>query len=106
MARLTQAESLHQKREQVRRLLREFHLPEADSTDPQAAAVTSPRFVESLLAAPDPRAMRELVEERARLVRSLGGDAARGCGRPVSRDQHLADGVLACDARAFVDAIT
>ena len=61
----------HQKREQVRRLLREFHLPEADAADPQAAAVTSPRFVESLLAAPDERAMRELVEERARLVRSL-----------------------------------
>jgi hypothetical protein len=108
VARLTEAESLHRKREHVRRLLREFHLPEADSTDPQAAAVTSPRFVESLLAAPDPRAMRELVEERARLVHSLGGDAAHaaGCGRPVSRDQHLADGVLACDARAFVDAIT
>ncbi len=109
VARLSAAESLCRKREQARQLLREFHLPEPDSTDPQAAAVTSPRLVEALLAAPDQQAMRELVEERARLVRALaGGDAARaaGGGRPLSRDQHLADGVAVCDARTFVDAIT
>jgi hypothetical protein len=108
LARLTGAESLRRKHEQARQLLREFHLPEADSSDPRAAAVTGPRFIESLLAAPDERAMRELVEERARLVRSLGGDAKLGaaCGRPLSRDQHLADGVEVCDTRAFVDAIT
>ena len=108
VARLTGAESLRRKHEQARQLLREFHLPEADSDDPRAAAVTSPRFIESLLAAPDQRAMRELVEERARLVRSLSGDAkpAAACPRPLSRDQHLADGVEVCDSRAFVDAIT
>ena len=73
VARLTLAEALHQKREAARQLLREFHLPEADSADPVEAAVTSKQFVESLLAAADAEAMRRLVEERARLVQSLGG---------------------------------
>ena len=104
VARLTLAESLHQKREAARQLLREFHLPEADSADPVEAAVTSKRFVESLLAAADAEAMRRLVEERARLVQSLGGggEASRAAagGAPRSRDQHLADGVEACDARS------
>jgi hypothetical protein len=109
VARLTESEALYQKREQARQLLREFHLPDAEAADPQALAVTSPRFIESLLAAPSPQAMRELVEERASLVRTLaGGDPARIAtgGRPLSRDQHLVDGALPSDTRAFVEAIT
>ena len=48
-----------------------------------------------------------LVEERARLVQSLGGPSPRAAdGRPRSRDQHLSDGIEVCDARAFADAIT
>ena len=83
-------------------------MPEADAADPRAAAVTSPRFIESLLAAADEAAMRELVEERARLVRALGGDAKPAAGRrpAASRDQHLVDGVEVCDTQSFVEAIT
>ena len=90
VARLTLAEAFHQKREAARQLLREFHLPEADSADPVEAAVTSKQFVESLLAAADAEAMRRLVEERARLVQSLGGGEAlraapaRGRGRAIN----------------------
>ena len=76
---------------------------------PQAAVVTSPRFLESLLAAPTEQAMRELVEDRARLVRTLtGGESARAAaqGRPRSRDQHLVADVAPLDVKAFVRAIT
>ncbi len=109
LTRLTEAASLCRKQETARKLLREFHLPECDATDPRAAAITSPRFMHTLLAAADEPAMRELVEERARLVRTLGGaEAAQAaaCGRPLSRDQHLVDGAGPCDMRSFVAAIT
>ncbi len=55
------------------------------------------------------RVMRELVEERAELVRSFqSGELthAVGGGRPLSRDQHVAGGVAALNTEAFVKAIT
>ena len=104
VARLTEAEALHRKRETARQLLRDFHLPEADAADSEAAAIVGPRFLESLLAAADEEAMRELVEERARLVRTLR--SAAGGGIPLSRDQHLAEDAPPMDARAFAEAIT
>ena len=104
VARLTEAESLHRKRETARQLLRRFHLPEGEAGDSEAAAIVGPRFIESLLAATDDEAMRDLVEERARLVRTLRGTA--GCGIPLSRDQHLGEDAPPMDARAFAEAIT
>jgi hypothetical protein len=97
------------KREQARRLLREYDLPDDDASEPWAKTIVSRQFMESLAAAPDDRAMRTLVEERARLVRLLLGDGApRGVSgaRPQSRDQHLmhADGPLC--VKSFVEAIT
>jgi hypothetical protein len=107
--RLTAQEALRQKQQTVCRLLREFHLPEPEATDPQARAVTSRQFVESLLAAPSEQAMRELVEDRAALVRILGRAAPAqgpGNGQPLCRDQYLLDGLRPLDAKAFVEAIT
>jgi hypothetical protein len=107
--RLKAQEALHQKWQAVRRLLREFHLPEPEATDPWARSITSPRLLESLLAEADEQAMREIVEERARLVRTLGGGetlGGGGNGRPLSRDQHLVDVVKPLDSKAFVEAIT
>jgi len=107
--RLTAQEALRQKQQTVCRLLREFHLPETEATDPQARAVTSRQFVESLLAAPSEQAMRELVEDRAALVRILGRAAPAqgpGNGQPLCRDQYLLDGLRPLDAKAFVEAIT
>ena len=72
--------------------MREFELPDLEAVEPWAKTVVSQPFMESLLAAPDEQAMRALVEERARLVRTLaGGDAGAGLAeaRPQSRDQHL-----------------
>ena len=107
--RLTAQEALREKQQTVCRLLRECHLPEPEATDPQAQAVTSRQFVESLLAAPSEQAMRELVEDRAALVRILGRAASaqgRGGGQPLCRDQYLLDGLRPLDTRTFVEAIT
>ncbi|MGD0899220.1 MAG: hypothetical protein ABR915_15395 [Thermoguttaceae bacterium] len=105
--RLSLLEAAHQKHDIVRRILREFQFPEPDASDPLGRAVTSRRFVESLLAAPDEAAMRALVEERAALVRALGAGGLPSCGgKPVSRDQYLVDGPARLDAKAFAEAIT
>ena len=70
VARLTEAESLHRKRETARQLLRRFHLPEGEAGDSEAAAIVGPRFIESLLAAADEEAMR-------RIGRGAGAAGAR-----------------------------
>ncbi len=107
VVRLTAADALQRKRETARQLLRRFQLPDGEGGDSQAAAIVGPRFLESLLAAADAEAMREMVEERARLVRTLRGDAtAGGLGIPLSRDQHLAEDAAPMDAKAFARAIT
>ncbi len=107
--RLEALEAVHQKRLVVRRLLGEFNLPDPDAADPQARSITSDRFIESLLAAPNEQAMRELVEERAALVRSLGGaEGVRAAteGKPRSREAHLLGTPGRLDTKTFVEAIT
>jgi hypothetical protein len=104
--RLTASETGRQKTERACQILREFHLPQPESADPQARWITSRRFFESLLAAADEQAMRSLAEERAALVRALGGEATSPSGRPLSRDQSLVDGPRRLDTKAFVEAIT
>jgi hypothetical protein len=109
VARLQALEAVHEKQLLARRLLREFNLPDPDAADPQARSIVSERFLESLLAAESAQAMRELVRERADLVRNLGGTEPlrRGLdGRPLSRDQQLLYGPTRLDTRAFVEAIT
>ncbi len=105
ISRLQAMETAQQKQHLVRQLLREYRLPEPETTDPHAQAITSRRFVESLLAAADEPAMRASIEERAALVRSLAGNVfANGGPMPRSRDQQLLDSRV--DAKAFIEAIT
>jgi hypothetical protein len=107
--RLTEAETAHQKRDAARRLLREFDLPDPETGDPWAKTISGGLFLDLLLGAADERAMREMVEERAHLVRRLSGSQAANGGtesRPKSRDQHLVYGVKPLDAKSFVEAIT
>jgi hypothetical protein len=107
--RLTAVEASRQKRGLARRLLVEFELPDPDASEPWAQAVVSQQFLESLMAASDEQAMRCLVEERARLVRTLAGsDAPRGAAkaRPQSRDQYLVCAAGELNAKRFVEAIT
>ncbi len=134
--RLTALEATHQKHETVRRLLREFNFPDPDSKDPKDKTIVSEQFLELLLEAENEEAIRELIEERARLVRTLEGAGAdqilresrseccmfagqgaigkkgaqsgshKTLGKPCSRDQNAAYGAAELDARSFAEAIT
>lgn len=106
--RLTALEAIHERRGIARRLFREFDLPDPEANEPWAKAVVSEQFLESLLAAPDEAAMRRLVEERARLVRTLASDDAlrSATARPRSRDQHAVYAGSPLSAKSFVEAIT
>ena len=101
--RLRAEDASRRRREQIRQMLREFALPDPDSGDAWAKTAVSSRFLEQLLAAPDEHAMRELVEERARLIAASHHNP--GHAGPVSRDQHQIH-APAVDAKAFVEAIT
>ena len=107
--RLEAAESLLKKRLVVRRLLSEFKLPDPELAEGWARSVVSERFLQSLLAAPSEEAMRQMVEERAVLVRGANGkhsEPSRFDSRPRSRDQHQVYGAGPMDLKTFVKAIT
>jgi len=81
-------EAVRERRAQAKRLLREFRLPDPDSSVAQAHTLVSQAFFESLLVAPNEAAMRSLVRERAELI----GAARRlpcsdEASRPLSREQ-------------------
>jgi hypothetical protein len=118
-----QAEELEQLRQEVERLsafrvtchrlgmawrlLHEHGLPDPGWSQAMTETICGERFLDSLLAAADERAMRELIEERSRLVRMLsGGRKDDAPSQPQSRDQHLVEGVTALSAKGFVEAIT
>jgi len=101
--RLTALEAARQKHQTIRRLLREFQLPDPESTDSRAKSIVSGRFIELLLAADGEVEIRRLIEERAALVRSL---RPAGNARPLSRDQHVLDGPARSGTKGFVEAIT
>ncbi len=116
--RLSARETQQQRRQLIRRTLCEFRLPQPDaddawtdgpSTGKPHAAVLGDRFLESLLTAADEKAVRELIEERAQLVRSLSArrsESGASDGRPLSRDQHVFGRTERTDTKAFVEAIT
>ncbi len=124
--RLTALTSAHEKCETVRCLLREFDFPDPDSTDPKDKAIVSEQFLELLMEAENEAAVRELLEERSRLVRTLSGAGAdqrlresrrddcssasrafrETSGKPCSRDQNIVPGFAELDAKSFAAAIT
>ena len=66
------AEAAAARRALVRRLLREYGLPDLDDATSPAAALVSEPFIESLMAATSEVAMRRLIHDRAALARSGG----------------------------------
>jgi hypothetical protein len=103
-------EALQARRRQAVSLLEEFGLPDPASNDPAATRLVDAAFMESLLAAPDERAQRALVSERAQLVaevrRFVGGGAQSA--QPRSREQQSIAGTAQTPrtSREFVRAIT
>lgn len=108
--RLRLAEAAQARRAVARRLLGEAGLPDPDGADPQATVLLGEGFLQSLLSAADEPAMRQLVEERARLVGELlRWRPAPPChaARPRSREQTPPrEAVGPPTAREFVKAIT
>ncbi|MGQ9576480.1 MAG: hypothetical protein ACUVUC_14300 [Thermoguttaceae bacterium] len=105
---LEAAEALRRKHASVRQLLQEFKLPDPETAQGWARSLVSPRFLEALLAAPTQEAMRELVRERAELVRSaVAWRSAAGLGDvlPRCREQQL-DSAAITDLKEFVKAIS
>lgn len=104
--RLRACEAARERRGLVARLLEEYRLPDPDSCDAATRPIVSEYFLETLMAAPDERATRELVEERARLVTAacqLERSAGRAA-RPMSREQNRVERVE-MSAKQFADAI-
>jgi hypothetical protein len=106
--RLQTEVSLYEKQAQIRRLLHERRLPDPDLAEGWLKTLLGPRFVASLLAAPNETAMQAMVEERAALARSagtLGFAAACGMARPLSREQQSPAAPSPRDASAFAAMI-
>jgi hypothetical protein len=108
VSRLEGSAAANRRRDTVRRLLEEFHLPDPDAYDAYSQAVVGGSFLESLLATESEASMRKLIEERVRLLRLASGTSedAPPSPRPRSREQNsvFADGPV--DAKSFVSAIT
>jgi hypothetical protein len=88
---LTAQATLAERWQLTRKLLAEFQLPDPELRAGAGGDLISQSFLEALLAAADPRAMRQLVAERAQLVKSatqIGGLIREG--KPASREQQVA----------------
>jgi hypothetical protein len=109
---LVARESTQRRRGRILELLHEHGLPTPDAENESARRVVSERFMESLMNAPDDRSLRQLIEDRAALVRSARqwqGEAQRSGRPPVSRDQVLVaagtHGHAINDAKEFAAAV-
>ncbi|HTU27310.1 MAG TPA: hypothetical protein VMF30_18015 [Pirellulales bacterium] len=93
----------------TRKLLAEYQLPDPELQAGAGGDLVSQTFLEALLAAGDPQAMRQLVAERAQLVKAATrvGSVLHE-GRPLSREQQSASRLDDSEDRiaAFVRAIT
>jgi hypothetical protein len=104
---LSTAATLNERWVEVRRLLAEYQLPDPTLRSGAGSELVSQAFLDSVLAAADRGAMRQLVAERAELVRAASRTpGSRWDGKPTSREQWgtaWQDAPL--DAEAFARAI-
>lgn len=92
----------------IRELLREHDLAYPDEADGRGQALVGKRFMRSLSEAADEESVRELIAERAELVRRLQrreGESVGSAGKPLSRDQIRLEEAID-DMGSFVKAIT
>jgi len=109
LERLAEETALLKRRQLIDGLLRRHGLPGLDAGDALARAILGRRFVEALLAAENEQQVREIVEERARLVHTFQSTAAwwgAAHSRPAARDQSTVADTPRWDAKAFAQAIT
>ena len=101
---LRSAERVSKKRETVQALLVEYGLPGNGTVDERHRHVVSESFMESLMQADDEPAMRQLIQERAQLVRNIAG--VQGHNRPLSREQTHLHAQHPDNVQAFVRSIS
>ncbi|MBN2296180.1 MAG: hypothetical protein JXM70_27360 [Pirellulales bacterium] len=105
LRQVREAESAARRDARIRELLCEFNLPHPQTAGDRGKAIVGERFMRSLREAADEKTVRELIAERAELVRRLADRENATMGKPLSRDQISFE--EACDdAGAFVKAIT
>jgi hypothetical protein len=108
---LQAAQAIAHKRAAIAALLVEHGLPPMGRQDPAEQAITSERFIQSLLEASDDGAMRKLVRERAQLVEQAShwndsrGRVSPTWDRPQSREQTLVESHADDSLAAFIKAI-
>jgi hypothetical protein len=88
-------EAASQRRARIEELLFEHGLPLLGSNNQERKQILSESFLQSLLNVEDDRSLRQLVEERAELIRSArgwAGRSGRGDRKPRSRAQAILAG--------------
>ncbi|MBN2216565.1 MAG: hypothetical protein JW719_04230 [Pirellulales bacterium] len=106
LERLRASESQARRQVLIYRLLDEAGLSGAGGVRAGHGAIVTERFLEMLAQAPDEKAVRELIGDRAALVESLLRGVGKPGGEPRSRDQSRLAETRLGDARSFVRAIT
>ncbi len=104
---LRESASLARRDARIRELLCEFNLPHPETADECGKAIVGERFMRSLREASDEETLRELIVERAQLVRRLGGAGGDTSpeNKPLCCDQIRFE-EMRDDADSFVKAIT
>lgn len=78
------------RREMIERLLHEYRLPSADSTDRDDRAIIDDEFLQSMTEAKNERTIRRLIERRVRLIAAARRfDSLDEQQRPISCEQAL-----------------
>jgi len=102
-------EAAQKRRDTIRHLLAEFNLPDPDTAKERQKSILGERLIETLMAMPNEKEVRELIGELAQLVQNYSGRFGgqfRSEGVPVSREQTEANAKSPLDAKAFVETIT
>ena len=91
----------------IMRLLAEADLPNPKSQDPHDRVILDRAFLESVYELDDELAIREMIQRRAGLVRSLRDKFASqsNSSKPISRAPSLESYELVDDFRSFTEAI-
>jgi hypothetical protein len=108
---MTSREAAAKRRERIAQLLEEHKMPAPADARKAGDQIVSERFMQALISAPDDATLRELVQERADLVRWARGaiHGRHSAERPKSRDQlefsFMKDGRSARTAAEFAAAV-
>lgn len=100
---MTAAQAIVERRELLRRVLAEQHLPDPTLLSSTNGVITE-QFVEAAMLASDEAALRRMVQERVDLIRAAANGGA-SAGRALCREQSSEFALSCADAHSFARAI-